>query len=125
MDMPAALPEEPHGATEDLVVAVEQVLRHVRQSATAGGLGTAASALLGRLSREGPSRLTEPARAEGVRSPTRPSSSPVRSGRVRCAVPPTGVTGAACSWRSPRPVRRSSPSAVPSGRVHWGCSWPN
>ncbi|WP_234307418.1 MULTISPECIES: MarR family winged helix-turn-helix transcriptional regulator [unclassified Streptomyces] len=69
MDMRDAPPDEPHAATEDLVVAVEQVLRHVRQSATAGGLGIAASSLLGRLSREGPLRLTELARAEGVSQP--------------------------------------------------------
>ncbi|MEU5518423.1 MULTISPECIES: MarR family winged helix-turn-helix transcriptional regulator [Streptomyces] len=69
MDMSTAHSEKSHGATEDLVVAVEQVLRHVRQSATAGGLGIAASALLGRLSREGPLRLTELARAEGISQP--------------------------------------------------------
>ena len=41
----------------------------MRQSATAGGLGIAASALLGRLSREGPSGLTGLARAERVSQP--------------------------------------------------------
>lgn len=54
---------------EDLMIAVEQMVRYVRLSATAGGLSTAASSALGRLSREGPQRLTELARAEGVSQP--------------------------------------------------------
>ncbi|MFD8814261.1 MarR family winged helix-turn-helix transcriptional regulator [Streptomyces sp. NPDC059627] len=57
------------GAPEQLMIAVEQLVRHVRQSATAGGLSTAASATLARLGREGPLRLTELARAEGVSQP--------------------------------------------------------
>ncbi|MEV7391106.1 MULTISPECIES: MarR family winged helix-turn-helix transcriptional regulator [Streptomyces] len=51
------------------MVAVEQLVRHVRHSATAGGLSTAASSALARLGREGPLRLTELARAEGVSQP--------------------------------------------------------
>ncbi|MFC7010836.1 MarR family winged helix-turn-helix transcriptional regulator [Streptomyces viridiviolaceus] len=54
---------------EDLIFAVEQMVRHVRQSTHTGGLSTAASSALGRLSREGPHRLTELARAEGVSQP--------------------------------------------------------
>ncbi|MER5599034.1 MarR family transcriptional regulator [Streptomyces sp. NPDC002265] len=62
-----------HGAGEevpdDLISAVELMVRHVRQSATAGGLSIAASSVLGRLGREGAHRLTELARAEGVSQP--------------------------------------------------------
>lgn len=54
---------------DDLIVAVEQMIRYVRQSARTGGLSTAASSTLARLSREGPRRLTELARAEGVSQP--------------------------------------------------------
>ncbi|MEU6575252.1 MarR family transcriptional regulator [Streptomyces sp. NPDC046805] len=54
---------------EDLMIAVEQLVRYVRKSATAGGLSTAASSALGRLGREGPQRLTVLARAEGVSQP--------------------------------------------------------
>ncbi|MFF0459422.1 MarR family winged helix-turn-helix transcriptional regulator [Streptomyces mexicanus] len=54
---------------EELILAVEQMVRYVRQSATAGGLSTAASSALGRLGREGPQRLTELARAENVSQP--------------------------------------------------------
>lgn len=54
---------------DDLIVAVEQMIRYVRQSARTGGLSTAASSTLARLSREGPQRLTELARAEGVSQP--------------------------------------------------------
>ncbi|GHJ37014.1 MarR family transcriptional regulator [Streptomyces sp. TS71-3] len=54
---------------EELIAAVEQVVRFVRQSATVGGLSTAASSALNRLGREGPQRLTELARAEGVSQP--------------------------------------------------------
>ncbi|MET8694077.1 MarR family winged helix-turn-helix transcriptional regulator [Streptomyces bauhiniae] len=56
-------------STEDLMIAVEQLVRHVRRSATAGGLSTAASSALGRLGREGPQRLTELARAENATQP--------------------------------------------------------
>lgn len=54
---------------EDLIIAVEQLVRYVRRSATAGGLSTAASSALSRLNREGPQRLTDLARAEGVSQP--------------------------------------------------------
>lgn len=57
------------GSPEQLMIAVEQLVRHVRHSATAGGLSTAASSALARLGREGPLRLTELARAEGVSQP--------------------------------------------------------
>lgn len=57
------------GGPEQLMAAVEQLVRHVRHSATAGGLSTTASAALARLGREGPLRLTELARAEGVSQP--------------------------------------------------------
>lgn len=57
------------GTPEQLMIAVEQLVRHVRQSATAGGLSTAASSALARLGREGPLRLTDLARAEGVSQP--------------------------------------------------------
>ena len=54
---------------EGLIIAVEQMVRYVRQSASAGGLSTAASSAIGRLGREGPHRLSELARAEGVSQP--------------------------------------------------------
>ncbi|MFC9462542.1 MarR family winged helix-turn-helix transcriptional regulator [Streptomyces sp. NPDC058430] len=59
MDVPA----------EGLMIAVEQMVRYVRHSASAGGLSTAASSAIGRLGREGPCRLSELARAEGVSQP--------------------------------------------------------
>ncbi|MFF0221540.1 MarR family winged helix-turn-helix transcriptional regulator [Streptomyces sp. NPDC004629] len=62
-------PAGPGASPEDLIIAVEQLVRHVRRSATAGGLSTAASSVLARLGREGPQRLTELARAEGVSQP--------------------------------------------------------
>lgn len=55
--------------SEELMLAVEQLVRYVRRSATAGGLSTAASSALGRLGSEGPQRLTELARAENVSQP--------------------------------------------------------
>ncbi|GAA2585410.1 MarR family transcriptional regulator [Streptomyces lienomycini] len=64
MDTPARNP-----APDDLIIAVEQMIRYVRHSARTGGLSTAASSALARLSREGPQRLTELARAEGVSQP--------------------------------------------------------
>ncbi|MGW8801280.1 MarR family winged helix-turn-helix transcriptional regulator [Streptomyces sp. NPDC055775] len=54
---------------ESLMIAVEQVVRYVRQNAVTGGLSTAASSALARLGREGAHRLTELARAEGVSQP--------------------------------------------------------
>lgn len=50
--------------------AVEELVRYVRRSAVAGGLSTAASSTLARLGREGPLRLTELARSEGVSQPS-------------------------------------------------------
>ncbi|MFI6541704.1 MarR family winged helix-turn-helix transcriptional regulator [Streptomyces prunicolor] len=62
-------PEVPEAAPEDLIVAVERMVRYVRQSAVTGGLSMAASAVLGRLGSEGPCRLTDLARAEGATQP--------------------------------------------------------
>ncbi|MEU4656515.1 MarR family transcriptional regulator [Streptomyces sp. NPDC023723] len=56
-------------SSEELMIAVELMVRHVRRSAVAGGLSTAASSALGRLTREGPQRLTDLARDEGVSQP--------------------------------------------------------
>ncbi|MEU6242711.1 MarR family transcriptional regulator [Streptomyces sp. NPDC047024] len=56
-------------SADDLMLAVEHLVRYVRRSATAGGLSTAASSALGRLGREGPQRLTELARAENATQP--------------------------------------------------------
>ncbi|NEB12572.1 MarR family transcriptional regulator [Streptomyces coelicoflavus] len=64
----ALMDTSPQGP-DDLIIAVEQMIRYVRQSARTGGLSTAASSTLARLSREGPQRLTELARAEGVSQP--------------------------------------------------------
>ncbi|WP_330455663.1 MarR family transcriptional regulator [Streptomyces sp. NBC_00820] len=55
--------------SDDLMIAVEQLVRYMRHSATAGGLSTAASTAIARLGREGPQRLTVLARAEGVSQP--------------------------------------------------------
>ncbi|MFJ5272319.1 MarR family winged helix-turn-helix transcriptional regulator [Streptomyces sp. NPDC088358] len=54
---------------DDLMIAVERLVRYVRRSAVTGGLSTAASSALSRLGREGPQRLTELARAENVSQP--------------------------------------------------------
>lgn len=55
---------------EELVAALGQLVRYVRQAATVGGgLSTAASSLLSHLGREGPTRLTELARMDGVSQP--------------------------------------------------------
>ncbi|MYU22982.1 MarR family transcriptional regulator [Streptomyces sp. SID8352] len=67
MESSAAEPGD--ASPEDLITAVEHLVRYVRLSARAGGLSTAASSALARLSREGPQRLTELARAEGVSQP--------------------------------------------------------
>ncbi|MET8814932.1 MarR family transcriptional regulator [Streptomyces sp. NPDC004549] len=56
-------------SADDLLIAVEHLVRYVRRSATAGGLSTTASSALGRLGREGPQRLTELARAENATQP--------------------------------------------------------
>ncbi|GAX50885.1 MarR family winged helix-turn-helix transcriptional regulator [Streptomyces olivochromogenes] len=60
---------DPGGSGEELIVALEQLVRYVRQVSTAGGLSSAASSVLGRLGREGPQRVTELARGEGVSQP--------------------------------------------------------
>jgi DNA-binding MarR family transcriptional regulator len=52
-----------------LLSVIEPLVRFVRQSATAGHLSTSASSVLNRLSREGPQRLTELARAEAISQP--------------------------------------------------------
>jgi DNA-binding MarR family transcriptional regulator len=57
------------GSGEELVAALGQLVRYVRQAATVGGLSTAASSLLSHLGREGPTRLTELARMDGVSQP--------------------------------------------------------
>ncbi|MEU6217868.1 MarR family transcriptional regulator [Streptomyces sp. NPDC047022] len=62
-------PAAPQVSSEDLMTAVEQMVRYVRHSATAGGLSAAASSALARLGREGPQRLTELARAENASQP--------------------------------------------------------
>lgn len=54
----------------ELIAAVEELVRYVRRSATTGELSTTASAVLNRLGREGPRRLTELARAEHVSQPS-------------------------------------------------------
>ena len=66
---PGPDPAAPTASPEELIVAVERMVRYVRRSATAGGLSTAASQTLARLGREGPQRLTELARAEGASQP--------------------------------------------------------
>ncbi|MET9255451.1 MarR family winged helix-turn-helix transcriptional regulator [Streptomyces sp. NPDC048182] len=63
MESPAA------DESAELMTAVEQLVRYVRRGATTGGLSPAASSALNRLGREGPQRLTELARAEGVTQP--------------------------------------------------------
>jgi len=59
----------PDPSAEELMLAVEDTVRFVRQGTTAGGLSRASSSLLNRLHREGPQRLTELARAENVSQP--------------------------------------------------------
>ncbi|MGF1236493.1 MarR family winged helix-turn-helix transcriptional regulator [Streptomyces sp. 2-6] len=54
---------------EELMCDVEQLVRYVLHTATAGGLSTAASSALARLGREGPQRMTELARAEHASQP--------------------------------------------------------
>ncbi|GGX71244.1 MarR family winged helix-turn-helix transcriptional regulator [Streptomyces anandii] len=69
MHKPVVDSEGAAASAEELIIAVEELVRHVRRSATAGGLSTAASSALARLGREGPYRLTELARTEGVSQP--------------------------------------------------------
>jgi DNA-binding MarR family transcriptional regulator len=60
---------ESPGSGEELVVALEQLVRYVRQVATIGGPSTAAMSALSRLRHEGPMRMTELAGSEGVSQP--------------------------------------------------------
>ncbi|MGF1344724.1 MarR family winged helix-turn-helix transcriptional regulator [Streptomyces flavovirens] len=60
---------EGSGPGDDLAVAAEHLVRHVRRSSRAGGLSPTAASTLGRLGREGPRRLTDLARDEGVSQP--------------------------------------------------------
>jgi DNA-binding MarR family transcriptional regulator len=53
----------------ELAVVLEQLVRLIRQLATAGDLSLAAASVLARLVRDGPQRLTELANAEGVSQP--------------------------------------------------------
>ncbi len=53
----------------ELLLVLEQLVRFVRQVATADGLSPAASSALRRLLRDGPLRITELANAEGVSQP--------------------------------------------------------
>ncbi|MEV6028578.1 MarR family transcriptional regulator [Streptomyces sp. NPDC052036] len=69
MHKPVMDSDPPEASSEDLMIAVERMVRYVRHRATTGGLSTAASSALGRLGREGPHRLTDLARAEGVSQP--------------------------------------------------------
>jgi DNA-binding MarR family transcriptional regulator len=57
------------GVAEDLVAPLEQLLRAIRHVASAGQLSWPAAAVVGRLMREGPQRLTDLAAAERVSQP--------------------------------------------------------
>jgi DNA-binding MarR family transcriptional regulator len=57
-----------HPGTE-LAVVLEQLVRLIRQLATAGDLSMAAASALARIVRSGPQRLTELAHAEGISQP--------------------------------------------------------
>jgi DNA-binding MarR family transcriptional regulator len=57
----------PSGA--ELAAVLEQLVRLIRQLATAGDLSMAAASVLARLVRDGPQRLTELANAEGISQP--------------------------------------------------------
>jgi len=48
---------------------LEQLVRLIRQLATAGDLSMAAASVLARIGRDGPQRLTELARTEGISQP--------------------------------------------------------
>ncbi|WP_031089203.1 MarR family winged helix-turn-helix transcriptional regulator [Streptomyces sp. NRRL WC-3549] len=61
--------KEGQESADGLIVAVEHLVRHVRRSSLAGGLSHTAASALGRLHREGPQRLTDLARDEGVSQP--------------------------------------------------------
>ena len=53
----------------ELGLVLEQLVRLIRQLATAGDLSMAAASVLARIGRDGPQRLTELARTEGVSQP--------------------------------------------------------
>jgi DNA-binding MarR family transcriptional regulator len=53
----------------ELAVVLEQLVRLIRQLATAGDLSMAAASALARIVRDGPQRLTELANAEGISQP--------------------------------------------------------
>jgi DNA-binding MarR family transcriptional regulator len=53
----------------ELAVVLEQLVRLIRQLATAGDLSMAAASALARLVRDGPQRLTELANSEGISQP--------------------------------------------------------
>jgi DNA-binding MarR family transcriptional regulator len=56
-------------AGTELAVVLEQLVRLIRQLATAGDLSMAAASALARIVRDGPQRLTELANAEGISQP--------------------------------------------------------
>lgn len=62
-------PQDAAASPEVLINAVGQLVRYVRQSSITGGLSPTAASVLTRIGREGPHRLTELARAEGVSQP--------------------------------------------------------
>lgn len=62
-------PSDPEVSTEELTVALEQMVRYIRTSSNSDGLSLSASATLSRLGKDGPRRLTDLARAEGVTQP--------------------------------------------------------
>jgi len=53
----------------DLSLTLERLLRLVREVSTAGDISATAAAVLSRLGREGPQRVTDLARVEGVSQP--------------------------------------------------------
>lgn len=53
----------------DLAVGLERLVRLVREMSTAGDVSSTAAAVLTRLGRQGPSRVTDLARGEGVSQP--------------------------------------------------------
>jgi DNA-binding MarR family transcriptional regulator len=53
----------------ELAVVLEQLVRLIRQLATAGDLSMAAASALARIVRDGPQRLTELANVEGISQP--------------------------------------------------------
>jgi DNA-binding MarR family transcriptional regulator len=87
-DEPAPSGAAPSGADPsgtELAAVLEQLLRLIRQLATAGDLSMAAASVLARLVRDGPQRLTELANAEGISQPgmTQLATRLARDGLVR------------------------------------------